>query len=200
MGTAIGARNNTESEKKISFISEAHESFFYEKLSQVRYKDEYHIALVYCLGINADTRQHIDRIYDFKSGLVKPACIHEGWVTSGSARVIRMAFNLYCDGMPSVKCTRQKIEECQNYSVSELFCCSYAPFFWQAIQLRYPEYVTYNKKLDESNYVDGKYSEKNSAVLKLSDGVNNPKTFNNSWSLIVLVIMCVTLIFLFTSS
>lgn len=147
MGTAIGAKNNTESEKKISFISEAHESFFYEKLSQVRYKDEYHIALVYCLGINADTRQHIDRIYDFKSGLVKLACIHEGWVTSGSARVIRMAFNLYCDGMPSVKCTRQKIEECQNYSVSELFCCSYAPFFWQAIQLRYPEYVTYNKKL-----------------------------------------------------
>ena len=55
MGTAIGARNNTESEKKISFISEAHESFFYEKLSQVRYQDEYHIALVYCLGINADT-------------------------------------------------------------------------------------------------------------------------------------------------
>ena len=59
--------------------------------------------------------------------------------------------------------------------------------------------VTYNKKLDESNYVDGKYSEKNSAVLKLSDGVNNPKTFNNSWSLIILVVMCVTLIFLFTN-
>ena len=59
--------------------------------------------------------------------------------------------------------------------------------------------VTYNKKLDESNYVDGKYSEKNSAVLRLSDGVNNPKTFNNSWSLIVLIIMGVTLIFLFTN-
>ena len=57
--------------------------------------------------------------------------------------------------------------------------------------------VTYNKKLDESNYVDGKYSEKNSAVLKLSDAVNNPKTFNNSWALIILVVMCVTLIFLF---
>lgn len=128
--TAIGAMNNTESEKKISFISEAHERFFYEKLSQVRYQDEYHISLIYCLGINADTRQHIDRIYDFKSGLVKPACLHEGWVTSGSARVIRIAFNLYCDGTPSVKCTRQKIAECQNYSVSELFCCSYAPFFW----------------------------------------------------------------------
>lgn len=57
--------------------------------------------------------------------------------------------------------------------------------------------ITYNKKLDESNYVDGKYSEKNSAVLKLSDGVSNPKTFNNSWSLIILVVMGVTLIFLF---
>lgn len=116
MGTAIGARNNTESEKKISFISEAHESFFYEKLSQVRYKDEYHIALVYCLGINADTRQHIDRIYDFKSGLVKPACIHEGWVTSGSARVIRMAFNLYCDGMPSVFAVRMRLSSGRRYS------------------------------------------------------------------------------------
>lgn len=148
--TAIGARNNTESEKKISFISEAHESFFYEKLSQVRYQDEYHIALVYCLGISADTRQHIDRIYDFKSGLVKPGCLQEGWVTSGSAKVIRMAFNLYCGGTPSIDMytdAEDQCTECSRYTVDDLFCCSYASFFWQAIQLRYPEYITYNKKL-----------------------------------------------------
>ena len=29
--TAIGARNNTESEKKISFISEAHENILFRK-------------------------------------------------------------------------------------------------------------------------------------------------------------------------
>lgn len=28
-----------------------------------------------------------------------------------------------------------------------IFCCAYAPYFWQAIQIRYPEYVVYNQKL-----------------------------------------------------
>ena len=41
----------------------------------------------------------------------------------------------------------EQLSECSQYSVEELFCCSYAPFFWQAIQIRYPEYVTYNNKL-----------------------------------------------------
>lgn len=46
----------------------------------------------YCLGINADTRKHVDTIYDFETGLVKLECIFEGWQTSGSVRVVRMAF------------------------------------------------------------------------------------------------------------
>ncbi len=31
-----------------------------------RYQDVYHKALVYCLGINEDTRNHINEIYDYK--------------------------------------------------------------------------------------------------------------------------------------
>lgn len=54
-----------------------------------------------CLGIDRDTREHINRIYDFKSGCVKTECLHEGWQTSGSVRIVRMAFNLYCDGKTS---------------------------------------------------------------------------------------------------
>ncbi len=145
-GTAVGAKN-TEDRKTINFISEAHENFFYEKLGQVRYKDEYHIALVYCLGISDDTRRNINRIYDFKTGLVKTECLHEGWITSQNAKVVRMAFNLYCGDTPSVIHAKRKIEESRKYAVDELFCCCYAPFFWQAIQLRYPEYVNYNKEL-----------------------------------------------------
>ena len=33
-----------------------------------------------------------------------------------------------------------KLKECEHYTVEDLFCCEYAPYFWQAIQLRYPEY------------------------------------------------------------
>ncbi len=88
--TALGA------EKAIIFISDAHEKFYYEKLKEVRYQDVYHKALVYCLGISDDTRRNIYSIYDFKTGCVKTECLHEGWQTSGSVRVVRMAFNLYC--------------------------------------------------------------------------------------------------------
>lgn len=126
------------------FVNEEHENFYEEKLKEVRYQDVYHKALCYCLGINKDTRSHIDRIYDFTTGYVKPECLQEGWQTSGSLKVVRMAFNLYCNGMPSVNdYTKEedKIKECRCYTVEDLFCCSYAPYFWQAIQIRYPEYT-----------------------------------------------------------
>ena len=98
--TALGAKNTKKQE--IVFISEAHEKFYYEKLKEVRYQDVYHKALCYCLGISDDTRRNVDSIYDFKTGCVKTECLHEGWQTSGSMKVVRMAFNLYCNGTPSV--------------------------------------------------------------------------------------------------
>ena len=90
--TALGA--GAEKAQEIIFISEAHEKFYYEKLQEVRYQDVYHKALCYCLGISGDTRKNVYNIYDFKKGLVKTKCLREGWQTSGSAKVVRMAFNL----------------------------------------------------------------------------------------------------------
>ena len=115
--TALGAE--TKKEEKIIFISDAHEKFYYEKLKEVRYQDVYHKALCYCLGISDDTRRNVYRIYDFKTGCVITECLHEGW----------------------------QVDECRQYTVEEIFCCAYAPYFWQAIQIRYPEYATYNHKL-----------------------------------------------------
>ena len=146
--TALGAENTKK--ESIIFISEAHEKFYYEKLEEVRYQDVYHKALCYCLGINDDTRRNANRIYDFKTGCVKTECLHEGWQTSGSVKVVRMAFNLYCNATPSVDDytdEEERINECRQYTVEELFCCAYAPYFWQAIQIRYPEYAVYNKEL-----------------------------------------------------
>ena len=140
----------TDKKDEIIFISEAHRKFYFEKLKEVRYQDVYHKALIYCLGISSDTRTHIDSIYDFAEGCVKPECLQEGWQTSGSVRVVRMAFSLYCNGTPSVDEDmeiEEQIQECKQYTAEELFCCAYAPFFLQAIQIRYPEYATYNSGL-----------------------------------------------------
>ena len=136
--------------RTITFKNQAHEDFYQRYLPKCRYQDVYHKALVYCLGIDRDTREHVDRIYDFRIGNVKPECLHEGWQTSGSMKVVRMAFNLYCNGTPSVDDytkTEEQVNECRQYTVEDLFCCAYAPFFWQAIQIRYPEYATYNREL-----------------------------------------------------
>ena len=129
----------------ILFISEAHKAFYYEKLALCRYQDVYHAALCYCLGICHDTRRNVERIYDFKEGLVKPECLTEGWQTSGSLPVCRLAFNLYCNNTPSVDedtmSGEECLRECRSYTVEDIFCCTYAPYFWEAVKIRYPEYA-----------------------------------------------------------
>lgn len=146
--TALRAGNSNS--RTITFKNKEHEKFYTEYLEKCRYQDVYHQALVYCLGIDRDTRENVNKIYNFKTGYVKTECLQEGWQTSGSVKVVRMAFNLYCNGTPSVfdyEDMEEQIDECRNYTVEELFCCAYAPYFWQAVQIRYPEYARYNREL-----------------------------------------------------
>lgn len=153
--TALGANNNViplHEESKIIFCDKEHEKFYYEMLEKARYQDCYHKALIYILGISRDTREHFDQIYDIKSGLINTECLHQGWQTSGSVKVVRLAFNLYTDTTPSMEDYRKKdqqIEECMEYSVSDIFCCSYALYFWEGLKLRYPEYCQKQKSLEE---------------------------------------------------
>ena len=151
--TAVRA-SNSRNHTHIIFKNQEHEEFYYSSLEKCRYQDSYHKSLCYCLGISDDTRCNVKRIYDFKTGCIKTECMHDGWQTSGSLKIIRLAFNLYTDGTPTVEensgCEEQ-LYECRQYSVSDLFCCGYAKFFWQAIELRYPEYVNY-RSMEEILY------------------------------------------------
>lgn len=154
MNTALGAKRE-KTTHTIMFKNEAHEDFYYEYLPKCRYQDVYHKALVYCLGSSEDTRVNADRIYNFKTGLVKVKCLSEGWQTSGSLRIVRMAYNLYCNGTPSVNDTEdvdEQVMECRRYTVEDLFCCSYAKYFWEAIKIRYPEYCFYKEINWEAMY------------------------------------------------
>lgn len=150
--TALRANKKTRELKKIKFNGEEHERFYNEYLKKCRYIDAYHQALVYTLGICEDTRKNFNSIYDIKSGLVKTECLRQGWITSGSARVIRIAFNLYCNGTPSVNDYEDDHEEalleCRRYTAEDLFCCSYAIYFAEALKIRYPEYF-YPVKMED---------------------------------------------------
>ena len=85
----------------------------------------------------------MNKIYNFKTGCVKTECLQEGWQTSGSLRIVRMAFNLYCNCDTKVseiyEAEEDQLKECQYYTVEDLFCCGYARYFWEAIKIRYGE-------------------------------------------------------------
>lgn len=146
---AQGANNH------MVFASKEHEKFYrewIERIGEVRYLDCYQHSLVYVLGIGRDTREHFEQIYDIKTGLVYTDCLRQGWQTSGSVRAVRLALNLYTDSEPSVDDYRRKddqIEECRAYSVSDIFCDSYAMYFWEGIKLRYPEYARGPRSMEE---------------------------------------------------
>ena len=150
--TALRAGAQSSNNTHMVFADEEHEKFYIEKLGQARYQDCYHQALIYVLGISRDTREHFDQIYNIKTGNIRPKCLNEGWQTSGSVKVVRLAFNLYTNGTPSVdnyKSKDEQIDECSEYSISDIFCCGYALYFWEGIKLRYPEYCRKQKSVEE---------------------------------------------------
>ena len=65
--TAVGAEKKDT--RTITFKNKEHKDFYKEYLQKCRYQDVYHKALVYCLGIDRDTRVNVDRIYEV-DGLV----------------------------------------------------------------------------------------------------------------------------------
>lgn len=115
---------------KILFKSAAHEQFYNEMLAKCTYQDCYHRALIYALGINEDTRQRIDEIYDFDTRCIKHKALKAGWITSSSGRALRLAFNLFTDNIP------EEGNEVR-YTVAYLFDYSDVDYLLQAIKLRY---------------------------------------------------------------
>lgn len=124
------------------FREKEHELFYLEMKKKCRYQDICHKALCYCLGIEAITRNNIYQIYDFRTGMVKTECIHEGWQTTNSLKIVRLAFALYTNTMPTL-CDidenemENQLEESSEYNISNIFCSSYAVYFWEAIKIRY---------------------------------------------------------------
>ena len=117
---------------EIKFASREHKQFFFEMLERCKIKDSYHQAFFYCAGISDTTRLNINRMFSFEEDCIKPEALHDGWQTGGSIRLSRLAFNLW-NGYTE--------EQYERFSTPyEMFDCSYAPYFLDAIRLKYPEY------------------------------------------------------------
>ena len=65
---------------------------------------------------------------------IKPESLAAGWQTSGTTKLTRFAYNLW-NGYDDKSCTPY-----------DLFDCSFAPYMYEAVKLRYPEYT---RQLDD---------------------------------------------------
>ena len=131
----------------IIFKDKNHENAFYhfrDKM-QLPHSDPERVALAYLLALNEDCRSHINDLYDFEERIIIIEGLEKAWQTHTSLKTARLAFNLYngyCyDGQTYKGSDGQERDlPSEYYSPAHLFACSYAPYFWQAIKIRYPEY------------------------------------------------------------
>lgn len=124
----------------MNFINQKHKEFYENTLKQVeefRKTDEYHHAFIYTLGINQVTRRHVNEIFDLLRGEINVNSLSKNWQTGISKKVTELAFNLW-NGFPYENFEGNCVSD---FYVSNLFNCSYAPYFYEAIKLRFPEYM-----------------------------------------------------------
>ena len=129
---------------EILFQIDKHREFYLRHTENS--SDIYLRTLVYLLGLTADTRANFSRCFDAKSRIIKPEALGEGWQTGGTMRIVRMAFNLWNGWCYETPEDADEDRTSAAFTPDELFCCEFAPFFFEAIKLRYPEYTGTSQK------------------------------------------------------
>lgn len=125
------------------FKDREHWNAFTDFISKMKCADVYHVSLAYLLTLDRVTRTHINDLFDFEDDSIKADGFNWSWQTGTSRKVTRLAFNLwngyYFDGETYVDDDGYISDlPSANYNVDVIFDCDYAPYFVEAIKLRYP--------------------------------------------------------------
>lgn len=126
----------------MKFIDDEHKQFYERKLNEIGRLDVYYRALIYTLSICPITREHFDNIFNAKDGEININSINAPYQTGTSLKVTRAAFSLWnssCVYDSEENLENEKVSE--NYNIGDIFCCSYAPYIYEAVKIRYPEYT-----------------------------------------------------------
>ena len=132
--------------ENLKWADEEHEYYYSLFCSRMEYLDEYHRAVAYLLALDENIRNHVSDVFDFDRDVIILEGIDMSWQTGTSKKVTRLAFNLWdgccSDGEKYISEEGYELElPSAYYTPSSIFCCNYAPYFWEAIKLRYPCYI-----------------------------------------------------------
>ena len=129
----------------MKFLDNEHKEFYNRVLKQYKKSDVYYKSIIYTLAICSVTREHFNDIFNIQSGEINIDSIQASYQTGTSEKVTRLAFSLWnrCNYDSTTDAEDEKVSV--YYNVSEIFCSSYAPYFYEAIKIRYPEYTEIEK-------------------------------------------------------
>ncbi len=128
----------------IKFRNEEHERSYRDLLSRMKSKDCYHKAVAYLLTLDEVCNKHVSDLFDFEKDAIKPfGALSLPWQTGTSVKTTRLMFNLWSGVSIDLDKSESVYDETRKYyTPEEIFCCGYAPYFFEAIKLRFPEYTT----------------------------------------------------------
>ena len=131
----------------MKFYDEQHKQFYEQKLKELKQygkTDCYYRAITYCLSIAETTREHFEDIFNIKKGEINIDSLQAPYQTSTSLKVARAAFSLWNSCCYDSQEDREDEKVSEYYGISDIFCSSYAPYIFEAIRIRYPEYTQEN--------------------------------------------------------
>ena len=155
---------------EMKFIDKEHEKFWndkYKEMEQLGKTDVYYKSLVYTLGICETTRDNFNKIFDLRKGEINIDSIHGAYQTGTSEKVTRMAFSLWNRCMYDSQEDLDRGEKSSGYNPSEIFACSYAPYFYEGVKIRYPEYTREKQIKNELQYEETQnFEEENESDME----------------------------------
>lgn len=120
----------------MKFRNQEHKDRFNALLGQMTSNDSYHQAVAYLMTLDDVLNKHIGEIYNFDYRTIDGKLFKVGWMTSTSVKTYRLLLNLW-NGVYNDSRTL-RAESSKYYVPDEIFNSDYAPYYWEAIKLRFP--------------------------------------------------------------
>lgn len=117
----------------IRFYDSDHEQAYCDLMTQMKSQDCYRNALAHLLALDTVCREHWQSLYDPTADIILLDALKQGWQTGTSVKTTRLAFNLWNTYVDN--------DDARRSTPDEIFCCHYAPYYIEAIKLRFPEYL-----------------------------------------------------------
>lgn len=128
----------------ISFRDDTHEELFTNWCEELHIEeDPEYLAALYLLAMDEVVRNHAREVFDFENLCIIPDSINRDWQTGTSSKTTRLIFNLYNYGIHEDTSSEGEPVEGSSYSYTPaiIFASSYAPYYVQALKIRYPDYL-----------------------------------------------------------